>query len=282
MSERQDVVDRFRERLDEMISTIGTSQSAFAVDAGIDRSTISQLLSPQNRRLPRVETLVAMSRASGVSIDWLLGLSNQGSINTDIVREELSIGLNELSPLDAALIGWYEESAGMKIRYVPATLPELLKTEAVIRHEVARYATVRPEQKIETAEAPLALARAPGSNVDCVNSIQALEGFARGEEIWGTLDVRYRVAQLDRMIDLSEELYPRFRWFLYDARQRYAGAMTVFGLNRVVVYLGQMYLVLTGEDHLLSFVDQFDDLIRAAIVQPPEVGDVLRRLRSEL
>jgi len=40
--------------------------------------------------------------------------------------------------------------------------------------------------------------------------------------------------------------------------------------------------VLTSEEHVLAFVQQFDDLIRAATVQPPEVPRLLRRLRTEI
>lgn len=282
MAEGLEVLDRFRDRLTELVKQGDHTQSEFARRAGIDRSTLSQLISTRNRRLPRVETLAAISQTSGVSVDWLLGLSQDGPIRTDIVREELAVSIHTLSPLDEALIGWYAESSGTKIRYVPATLPDLLKTEAVIRHEVTRYATIRPEQKIETSVAPLAMARDPGSDVECVNSIQALEGFARGSEIWGSLGRKLRIAQLDHMIELCDELYPTFRWFLYDARQRYSSAITVFGLDRVVLYLGQMYIVLTSRSHVLAFVEQFDDLIRAATVQPPDVPAVLRRLRSEI
>jgi transcriptional regulator with XRE-family HTH domain len=282
MADGLDVLGRFRERLNELIRQGDHSQSEFARMAGIDRSTLSQLMSTRNRRLPRVETLAAIAQTSGVSVDWLLGLSQEGPIRTDIVREELAVSIHELSPLDEALIGWYEESAGSKIRYVPATLPDLLKTESVIRHEVTRYATIRPEQKIEIAVAPLAMARAPGSDVECVNSIQALEGFARGSEIWGSLDRELRIEQLDQMIRLCDELYPTFRWFLYDARRRYSSPVTVFGLERVVLYLGQMYLVLSSRSHVLTFVEHFDDLIRAATIQPPDVPAVLRRLRAEI
>jgi len=74
----------------------------------------------------------------------------------------------------------------------------------------------------------------------------------------------------------------RFRWFLYGARQRYAAAVTFFGLQRAVLYLGQMYIVLNSEAHVLEFIRQFDGLIRAAVVQPPEVADLLRNLRKEI
>lgn len=282
MSGDDQVMGSFRERLAELVEQADMSQTAFAGEAGIDRSTLSQLMSAGNRRLPRVETLVALARATGVSVDWLLGLSVDGPIRTDIVKEEFAVSHDELSPLDEALIGWYHDSVGMKIRYVPATLPDLLKTEAVIHHEVARYATIRPEQRIETAEAPLANARSTGSDVDCCNSVQALEGFVRGHEIWGTLDPVARMEQLDLMITLCEELYPKFRWFLYDGRQRYAGPITVFGTDRAVIYLGQMYMVLNSRDQVLDFIEQFDDLIRAAVVQPPDVPNLLRRLRAEI
>lgn len=282
MYSQTELVNRFRERLGELVADAGRSRSEFAAGAGIDRSTLSQLMSARNRRLPRVETLAAIAEASGVSVDWLLGRTHEGPSRADIVHEEFALNLDELSPLDEAWIGWHEQSAGSKVRTVPASLPDLVKTEAVIRHEVQRYATIRPEQRIETATAPLDLARASGSDLECCNSIQAIEGFARGWDVWAALEHRHRVAQLDRMIELCEELYPTFRWFLYDGRQRYAGAVTVFGLDRAVVYLGQMYLVLNNRSHVMTFVKHFDDLVRVAVVQPPEVPRLLRKLRSEI
>ena len=282
MASQTELVNRFRDRLGESVADTGQSRSDFAANAGIDRSTLSQLLSSRNRRLPRVETLAAIAAASGVSVDWLLGLAHGGPSRADIVHEEFALNLDELSPLDEAWIEWHEQSAGSKIRTLPASLPDLLKTEAVIRHEVQRYATIRPEQRIETATAPLELARAPGSDLECCNSIQAIEGFARGWDVWGSLEHRHRVAQLDWMIELCEELYPTFRWFLYDGRQRYAAAATIFGLDRAVVYLGQMYLVLNNRSHVTTFVKHFDDLIRVSVVQPPGVPRLLRKLRSEI
>ena len=282
MVSHSELVNRFRGRLGELVVETGRTRSDFAAISGIDRSTLSQLLSSRNLRLPRVETLATIAEASGVSVDWLLGLSVGGPSRTDIVHEEFALNLDELTPFDEALIEWHEQAAGSKVRNLPASLPDLLKTEAVIRHEVQRYATVRPEQRMETAIAPLELARAAGTDLECCNSIQAIEGFARGWDVWASLEHRHRVAQLDRMIELCEELYPTFRWFLYDGRQRYSTAVTVFGLNRAVLYLGQMHLVLNNRSHVMTFVKHFDDLIRVSVVQPPGVPDLLRKLRAEI
>jgi hypothetical protein len=47
------------------------------------------------------------------------------------------------------------------------------------------------------------------------------------------------------------------------------------------LYLGQIYVVLNSEAHVFEFIEQFDGLIRAAVVQPPDVPDLLCRLRDE-
>ncbi len=280
--DQTDTLSRFRERLNEVVRGSGMSQSAFAREAQIDRSTLSQLLSDQNHRLPRVETMIGLWRTTGVSLDWLLGLSNDGPNRTDIVQEELSVSARQLSPLDETLIGWYQDAVGQKVRYIPASVPDFLKTERVIRHEMSGQAITRPEQRIERADARLMLARSPGSDVECCSPIQIIEGLARGQGVFTSLPLADRIAQLDRMIELTEELYPTLRWFLYDGRQRYAGSMTVFGLDRVVLYLGKLHIVFTGEGHILAFVEQFDDLIKVAVVQPPAVPKMLRKLRSEI
>jgi hypothetical protein len=43
-----------------------------------------------------------------------------------------------------------------------------------------------------------------------------------------------------------------------------------------------MFLVFTGTEHIRVLTQHFDDLIRAAIMQPPEVAGLLRRLLREL
>jgi hypothetical protein len=161
-------------------------------------------------------------------------------------------------------------------------VPDLLKTEAVIRHEVGRYDVTSPEQKIETAVARLAWTRRLGTDMECVNSVQAVEGFARGEGIWRTLDRRRRVHQLNHMIDLVQELYPALRWSLFDGRERYAAPVTIFGTRRAALYLGDQYFVFTAEEPVHALLRGFDDLVRLAVVQPTEVPRLLVRLRDEI
>ncbi len=280
MPDRKSILTTFQERLDKVIHDSKLNRSQFAEAVGLDRSTLSQLLSPANRRLPRIETLAALARTQQVSIDWLVGLSNTGPMQAEMMNEQTSFEREALAHNDERLIAWLREAIGYKIRYVPSTLPDLLKTEAVIRYEMGDYVASSPEQKIETAAARLAWTRAPETDLECCNSMQEIETFARGGGIWRNLELSSRLAQLDHMIDLCTELYPTLRWFLFDGRQRFAAPVTIFGPLRAALYLGQMYLVLTSAEHVRTLTRQFDDLIRGAVVQPPDVPKFLEQQRA--
>ncbi len=264
--------------MEQVIRGSGLTRTQFAARADIDRSTLSQLMSVSNRRLPRIETLAEVAASQQVSIDWLLGLTHEGPMQAEMLQEQTSFEHDALSPNDERLIAWFQEAQGYKIRYVPSTLPDLLKTEDVIRFELAQYVASSPEQKIETAAARLAWTRGPGSDLECCNSVQAVESLARGEGIWRTLPHPQRVAQLEYMVDLTTELYPTLRWFLFDGLQRYAAPITIFGPQRAALYLGQMYLVLTSTEHVRTLTRHFDDLIRGAVVQPNEIPTHLAML----
>jgi len=273
------LLDTFRERLGKVIRDSGMNRSEFALSVGLDRSTLSQLLSTTNRRLPRVETLAAVAETQQASIDWLVGLSNVGTMQAEMMNEQMSFAKNALAHNDERLIGWLREAIGYKIRYVPSTLPDLLKTDEVIRFEMGHFVATTPEQLIETASARLAWTRGPETDLECCNSVQAVESFAVGAGIWRNLDLSDRLAQLDHMIELCAELYPTLRWFLFDGKQRYAAPITIFGPLRAALYLGQMYLVLTSTEHVRTLTAQFDDLIRGAVVQPPDIPAFLKEQR---
>ena len=279
MADRKLLLDTFRERLAKIIRESGMNRSEFASSVGLDRSTLSQLLSSANRRLPRVETIASIAQSQQASIDWLIGLSNVGPMQAEMMNEQMSFAKNALSHNDERLIGWLREAIGYKVRYVPSTLPDLLKTSRVIRYEMGDAVATTPEQKIETASARLAWTRGPETDLECCNSVQAVETFARGGGIWRTLDLNSRLAQLDHMIELCAELYPTLRWFLFDGRQRYSSPITIFGPLRAALYLGQMYLVLTSTEHVRTLTAQFDDLIKGAVVQPPDVPAFLQEQR---
>lgn len=275
-------VELFRARLLEVIDRSDLNRSAFAQKVGMDRSTLSQLLSDNTGRLPRVETLASIARSEQVSIDWLVGLSQEGPVGADVLKQSVQVEPDAPSPADERLTRWHAEAAGYKIRYVPTTLPDVLKTDRIVEYEYRQFATVDPGQTLERSHAKLELQRRTESDIEVCNSVQAVEGFARGEGVWRGLETTARKKQLEHMIGLLDELYPSFRWFLYDSRHRFSVPLTVFGPKRAVVYMGQMYFVFNSLEHIRHLTKHFDTLIRAAIVQPPAVVPLLKGLLDEL
>jgi transcriptional regulator with XRE-family HTH domain len=279
---RERTIATFRERLAELIERSSQSRSAFAARAGLDRSTLSQLLSPKNDRLPRAETIMAIASAENVSIDWLLGLTHDGRIGTDILRYSIQVEKGGQSPADVRLERWYDEVSGYKIRYVPTTLPDPLKSEQVIELEYRHSAALTPEQSVETTQRKLAYLRRPETEMEACCSYQSVEAFARGEGIWRGLSVQARRAQVRRMMDLVGELYPSFRWSLFDAKKLYSVPLIIFGPKRAALYVGQMYLVFNALEHVRLLTQHFDGLVRGAMVQPTDVGAFLQGLLGSI
>ncbi len=69
----------------------GETQSGLARAAGVDRSTISQLLSPEGTRLPNAQLVAECATALGVSTDWLLGLTERPERLAEIMAASLSM-----------------------------------------------------------------------------------------------------------------------------------------------------------------------------------------------
>ena len=224
---------------------------------------------------------MALALALQVSLDWLLGLSQEKQLGADILEQSLLIEPGDRETAERRLLQWHDEAVGYKIRYVPATLPDLFKTDAVIDHEFRPFTAVPPETARRRAAGQLAYTRLPETDMEVCTTVQSLRVFALGQGIWRDLPKDARLRQLDEMIRLTDELYPTFRWFLFDGLQRFSVPVTIFGNQRAAVYMGQMFFVFTTTDHIRVLTRHFDDLIRAAVVQPPAIPALLRDLRNE-
>jgi hypothetical protein len=108
--------------------------------------------------------------------------------------------------------------------------------------------------------------------MEACTSFQLLETFAEGGGLWRDLPATARRAQLERFALLADELYPTFRWFLYDGRRTYSIPFTIFGPVRAAVYVGDGFFVFNSTEHIRMLTRRFDVLIREAVVQPHELG----------
>lgn len=276
----QERVTLFQQRLQQVITQSGMNRSSFATSISVDRSTLSQLLSPENVRLPRADTVASIAEKHQISIDWLLGLTQQGSLGANIMPEAFSVDDYSTSVF-SKILEWHREATGYKVRYVPTTLPDLLKTEAVAEYEFNRYGSGKVDQSVRDNQLLLLQQRHPGSELETCLPIQSLRSFALGQGIWQGLSLDSRVEQLQRMIDLTDELYPGFRWFLYDGKETYSSSFTIFGPLRATLFLGHLYVVVNSIEHIRKLTERFDDLIRIAIVHPHEIHKTLESLVDE-
>lgn len=274
--DKRDLSEVFRERLKTLVQRSGLNQSAFAASVGIDRSALSQLLSGVTTRLPRAETLLTIASAHNVSLDWLLGLSQDEGVTGEI-RESLEIE-EAFGGFERTLLAkWHTEAAGTKIRYVPAGIPDLLRTEVLVDYEADISNRSRETQAGET-QYRIDYNRRPETDMEVCMPRHTLEIFARGLGVWSGLPDRDRKQQLLHMADLLEDLYPTFRLFLYDGRMRYSVPYTIFGHLRAAIYVGDMYLVLYATEPIRTLTRHFDNLIRAADVNAHEAAAYARGL----
>lgn len=275
--DKRDLADLFRDRLKALMARSGQNQSAFAAAIGIDRSALSQLLSGTATRLPRAETLLNIAAEHKVSLDWLLGLSHDEGVTGEL-RASLEIA-EAPGGFDRTLLAkWHAEAVGTKIRYVPAGIPDLLRTEAVIAYE-AEAAEQNRATQIDEAQYRIDYNRRPETDMEVCMPRQTLEIFAKGQGIWSDLPESIRVKQIDHMVRLLDDLYPTFRLFLYDGAKRFSIPYTIFGPIRAAIYVGGMYLVLNATQPVTILTRHFDFLIRSAEVNADEAAAFVSSLK---
>jgi transcriptional regulator with XRE-family HTH domain len=270
----------FRERLSETMQAQWLNRSTLAERAGVDRSTISLLLSEQQVRLPSGHVVAELAAALNVTADWLLGLTTTTRAPGQILRESLEVAERVPGHSDANIERWLNEAADAKVRNVPASLPEFMKTEAVMTLEYADYASKSPQQALAENQARLTINRLPGRDTEIALPRQRLEDFARRAGIWVDLSAEQVHEQLLQIADLCEELYPSTRLHLYDQRRHYSAPITVFGQRRAVIYVGSSYFVFNTPEHVQTLTRHFDQLVRDASVLSHETPLWLRALAA--
>lgn len=259
----------FRERLQALLGDERGGVAAFLRDTGVDRSALSQFLDPGSDRLPRAETLRRIAEARGVTVDWLLSLSNAPGgqqVVASSVQIESATYAGGGSPLDQ----WRREAAGMKLRYVPSNLPDMLG----LGPEGAPLGDARAGQPENVLEG----FRLGDMDVEIAMPLQTLQDLSEGTGPWRGMEAEPRRRQLAHMASLCAEVYPTLRLHLYDARETFAAPFTVFGRIRAALYLGEAYLVVTSTEQVAALTRIFDNLVRRTIVGPERVHETLADL----
>lgn len=273
--------EMFRARLSEALRRQQVSQAELSRRIGADRSTVSQLLGSSHVRLPNGQLVGECAAALGVSADWLLGLTDRPERTADLMAAALSMPEAERSSVDDQIFAWHREAAGYKIRHVPATLPDMLKTPDMLRWEYAAHPG-RPDQVIPAMAERLNWLLSNQSDYEFAAPIHEMACLARAEGYYAGLPSDIRRGQLAQFIDLHERLYPAMRLHLFDARRVFSAPLTVFGPRMASLYLGRHYVVFRETDRVRAIAQHFDWLVREAAVEARDLGTHLAQLMEGL
>jgi transcriptional regulator with XRE-family HTH domain len=274
-------VPLFRARLSEAMARTGTTQSALARAVGVDRSTISQILTPTADRMPGAQLAADCAAALQTSADWLLGLTDRPEPVADLLAATVTMKEAPRALIDEAIFGWHQEAAGYKIRHVPATLPDMLKTRAMVEWEYSPQLGRTAEQAFGAFEDRLAWMRAARSDYEIALPLHEIAAFASATGYYAGLPDDVRRAQLLHLADLCDQLYPTLRIYLFDARRVFSAPVTVFGPLLAVVYLGRDYLAFRDTARVARMSEHFDWLVREAAMGARDVAGYLRGLGKD-
>jgi transcriptional regulator with XRE-family HTH domain len=156
------------------------TQSGLARDIGVDRSTISQLLNGDGARLPNAHVVGECAAALNVSADWLLSLSDRPENTADLLASSIALTPATRTMIDAQIYNAHREAAGYKIRHVPATIPDILKTDDMLAWEYAHHLGRSSQQAIAASNNRLNLMRQSRSDYEIALPVHEIESFVRG------------------------------------------------------------------------------------------------------
>lgn len=279
--DKRDRAGLFRDRLARAMAEKSVTQSGLAREVGVDRSTVSQLLTGQGARLPNAQVVAECAAALGVSADWLLGLTERPERLADLLATSLTMTEAPRALIDETIFGWHQEAAGYKIRHVPATLPDMLKTRDMLRWEYEPQLGRTAEQAIGASEDRLGLMARSGSDYEIALPGHEVEAFVRAEGYYRGLPAGIRAEQLARLRELYRQLYPALRIYVFDARRVFSAPVTIFGPLLAVLYLGRHYIAFRDSARVAGFSSHFDWLVREAELGAREFPDFLDRLARD-
>ncbi|WP_037316012.1 helix-turn-helix domain-containing protein [Ruegeria halocynthiae] len=280
--DKRDRAAQFRLRLARAMEDRTVSQSALARHIGVDRSTVSQLLTDGGARLPNAHVVGSCASALGVSADWLLSLSDRPESAAELLASSLSMTEAPRALVDERIFEWHQEAAGYKIRYVPATLPDMLKTRAVLEWEYAPHLGRTADQAIGASADRLTWMRSAQSDYEIAMPLYEIHSFAHATGYYEGLDLQIRLQQIDHLLEICQQLYPRLRIYLFDAKRLYSAPLTIFGPLLCAFYAGSHYMAFRDRDRVEIFSRHFDTLVREADLTARDFPAHLGRLRAAI
>lgn len=158
----------------------------------------------------------------------------------------------------------------------------MLKTQALLEWEYTPHLGRTARQAIGASTDRLAWMRSARSDYEIAMPMYELHSFAHATGYYAGLPLDTRLEQLDQFDQLIDQLYPRLRIYLFDARKLYSAPVTIFGPLLCVLYAGGHYLAFRDRDRIDTFTGHFDVLVREASISARDMAQHLRELRADI
>ncbi len=279
--DKRDRAALFRDRATQAMVRAGLSKSDLARSTGSDRTTIGHLLNDTSLRLPNAHLAAEIAACLGVSSDWLLGLTDRPERVGDLLAAAMDMPDAKRTSADEQLLQWHEEAIGYKIRHVPATLPDMLKSEAMLRWEYANHLGKSPEQAIAAMKDTQAILLSGRSDFEIAVPLHEVAALAEGSGYYRGLPREVRQEQVALIVTICTQTYPSMRLSLFDASTLYSAPVTIFGPKLAVIYVGNIYLAFRSSDRVQALTEHFDILVREAAIGARDLPGHLSGLNFE-
>ena len=147
----------------------------------------------------------------------------------------------------------------------------MLKTRQMLEWEYRPHLGRTTDQAIGASQDRLELMRKLQSDFEIALPLHELQSFAKAEGYYSGLPRDIRLAQLDHIKSLYQQLYPTLRLHLFDARRVFSAPVTVFGPLLAVLYIGQNYIAFRDKDRIQTISRPFDGLVREVAISDREI-----------
>lgn len=158
----------------------------------------------------------------------------------------------------------------------------MLKTPEFLEWEYSPHLGRTTDQAIAASMDRLSWMRQSQSDYEIALPQFELSSFAEATGYYEGLSPDIRRKQIDHILDLCDQLYPRLRIYLFDAKRVYGAPVTVFGPLLCVLYAGGHFLAFRDRERIDTFTANFDTLVREAAVTARQLPAHLLTLRARI
>lgn len=254
-------------RLRELLKQHNITAAQLSARSGVSKSAISTAMSIDNPRIPNAYTLYLLANALNASIADLLGqdLSPIGTDQENVYQffPDAFANQNDI----------YERVATSNPDafrlYICDTLPELVKTPAVMRCEVGERAELAPyAERMEALLHQMEQMRAAGMYL-CDRSI--IEQLITRRGLYADLSQSDLDEQLARLSAFNQRFFPKATGYVVEYRKYGLSSCYLYGDDKIIMFQFDGYFAFSSQ----SLTDDLKTRIRAAVKNAPTVDSFI-------